>query len=110
MIKQLSDEDIPQFLDGKYRECADEDGAIQKYKVVTDKDSYREGYRKAEQEIKRKVMEAIGDELWKTRKMLNYNGKPTLLESECCSSILSITSPRWSELQQELKAEVIKDE
>ena len=44
MLPRLTDEQVPQYLPKKYyRECADEDGCMTRYRYVTDKPSYLEG-------------------------------------------------------------------
>jgi len=51
---------IPQYLPNKYyRECADEDGCMTKYRVVTDRDSYREGYNTAKAHYEAEIREII---------------------------------------------------
>ena len=36
---------IPQYLPNEYRECADEDGVIQKYKIPVDDKSFLLGFK-----------------------------------------------------------------
>ena len=73
--------DIPTHLPPQYyRECADEDGAMTKYKVVTDKDSYIEG-AKSQLDI--------------TRREGQEEKRVMLMQLDCC--------PSYFEMQEVLK-------
>ena len=58
----------------------------------------------AREQERLRVVSAISDELWKSRKMFDYEGKPTNEVSQCTCSVLSITSPRLAEIAHELRS------
>jgi len=72
MTYELTPEEIPLWLGGNYfRECADEDGVIPKYRLPVDKPSFDAGYQYAVAKLLAlipddKTLEGeIAEELWR---------------------------------------------
>ncbi len=58
MLERIKD--VPQYLPEKYyRECADEDGAITKYRLLTDYTSYEAGCQAQLADDKKKLKEIV---------------------------------------------------
>ena len=51
---------IPEYLPDIYRECADEDGVMQRYRIPVDVDSFRLGYKMGIGESARQIFTKHG--------------------------------------------------